>query len=139
MALSVVLLTHAYLLPAPASSLAPAPLARRAVLHHAATTACSVAAAVLSVPTKKARADLADLDDGYAAAKPVPVATRAADSGDSFQVLTLTEGSRPKRKMSTPAMRIKELEEKRDKTDKEKKELRRLKSEEMCELLGRGC
>ena len=41
--------------------------------------------------------------------------------------------------MDTPAMRIKELEAKKDKTDKEKKELRRLKSEEMCELLGRGC
>jgi len=65
--------------------------------------------------------------------------TRDMSGAEPMQVLTLTDGTKPKRKENTPANRIKELQAKRDITDKEKKELRRLKSEEMCELLGRGC
>ena len=34
---------------------------------------------------------------------------------------------------------IQELQAKGGLTDKEKKELKRLKAEEMCEMLGRGC
>lgn len=34
---------------------------------------------------------------------------------------------------------LQELQAKGNLTDKERKELKRLKSEEMCEMLGKGC
>ena len=50
------------------------------------------------------------------------------------------DGPKPKKKVAGPVERIKELEaRKKDLTDKEKKELRRLKADEMCEMLGKGC
>ena len=55
-----------------------------------------------------------------------------------FAVATLGDATK-KPKKDTPGQRIKDLEAKSDKTDKEKKELRRLKADEMCEMLGRGC
>ena len=42
-------------------------------------------------------------------------------------------------KKETPASRIKALQAKKDLTKQEKSELRRLKADEMCELLGKGC
>ena len=60
--------------------------------------------------------------------------------GDGFvkmNTVTLSDG--PKTKKSGPFERMKELQAKGNLTDKEKKELRRLKSEEMCEMLGKGC
>lgn len=43
------------------------------------------------------------------------------------------------KKKDGPYQRIKELQAQGNLTDKEKKELKRLKAEEMCEMLGRGC
>ena len=44
-----------------------------------------------------------------------------------------------KAKKDTPANRLKELQAIKNPTEKEKKELRKLKADEMCEMLGRGC
>ena len=53
-------------------------------------------------------------------------------------MVTLEPGvARPKK--LTPAMRIKELESRGGLDKKEQAELRRLKQDEMCEMLGKGC
>ena len=44
-----------------------------------------------------------------------------------------------KSKINGAYSRIKELQSQGSLTDKEKKELKRLKAEEMCEMLGKGC
>jgi len=59
----------------------------------------------------------------------------------ALSVVTLTPGG-SKKKKDTPASRLKELQELQAKgtiSDKEKKEMRKLKADEMCEMLGRGC
>lgn len=116
----------------------PSPkLARRAALQHAAQSCCAVAAAAVLMPTA-AVADLADLDSFEAA--PVPMKTQTIEPVGEAIAITMTDAGAPKKmNKDSPGYRIKELEAKRDKTEKEKKELRRLKADEMCEMLGRGC
>ena len=115
------------------SSAALAPnVGRRAVLRHATTAAA--AATAVAVSPMIALADLADLD----AEEPSAPAVATRDAG--FQAVTLSDATKPKKKeMSTPAQRLKELQAKGNLSDKEKKELRKLKADEMCEMLGRGC
>ena len=125
--LSLVLLgcARAYELPRPVLR-----ASRRAVLDDAAASCCVLAASALAAVPQAARADLADLDAGDSAA-PVPMET--ISSGEAVQMITLSDGAKKPKKISTPGARIKELEAKKDKTDKEKKELRKLKSDEVCE------
>ena len=80
-------------------------------------------------------AQVLTMDDDLSAPEPAgpdskPIGITVISAGDAAA----------KPKAQTPAQRIKELSAKGGAmTDKEKKELKRLKQEEMCELLGRGC
>ena len=109
---------------------------RRKALSQATGAAFAVLAAARGA---SADSDLtmADLDIG---GKPVAssVADLSAEEAAPIQLVTL-EAGKPKPKKDTPAARLKELTSRRDLTDKEKKELRRLKADEMCEMLGKGC
>ena len=65
-------------------------------------------------------------------------ASHAAPPPEEMTIVTLEPGvARPKK--LTPAMRIKELESRGGLDKKEQAELRRLKQDEMCEMLGKGC
>lgn len=105
-----------------------APMPRRAALMRATTAAIGLA----GLP-HAALADLMDLDLGEADA-PAPMAIKA----EPIKMVTAGE-PKPKKELSGPAARLKELQSKNSLTDKEKKELRKLKADEMCEMLGRGC
>ncbi len=89
----------------------------------------SSSAAVLLAPLLHgaAYADLADLD----AAEPIKLVSPNA-------VGVVDAGSKPAAPKGAYA-RMKELQAKGNLSDKEKKELKRLKQEEMCEMLGKGC
>ena len=117
-----------------AAALASATVARRAVLQQASTAAAFAAAAAFG-PPRAALADLADLDAEE------PVGAAMAPKEAAVQVITMEDATaKPKKKeMSTPGQRLKELQAKGNLSDKEKKELRKLKADEMCEMLGRGC
>jgi len=54
-------------------------------------------------------------------------------------VTTVDPTVKKKSKINGTYARIKELQSQGSLTDKEKKELKRLKAEEMCEMLGKGC
>ena len=60
-----------------------------------------------------------------------------APAFEPLKVVSLQEKDAAKKE--TPASRIKALQAKKDLTKQEKSELRRLKADEMCELLGKGC
>jgi hypothetical protein len=121
--------------PPAASARQPPPLPRRAVLVGGATA--SVAALL---GPRSALADLADLDmEGTAPTAMAPVA-----ASPKLDVVTLsgTGATDKASRMSKPAARLKELTERNARgelSEKEKKELRKLKADEMCEMLGRGC
>ena len=70
---------------------------------------------------------------------PAAPAASAEPPREVMTMVTLEPGvARPKK--MTPAMRIKELEARKSQLDKkELAELRRLKQEEMCDMLGKGC
>lgn len=110
--------------------------------RSAAQTLSLAAALLLSRESASALSDLSmsDLDIGD---KPVAAAVgdlSAPDVGEPIAVGVVTldaNGKKPKR--DTPASRLKELQARNDLSEKEKKELRRLKADEMCEMLGRGC
>ena len=93
---------------------------------------CSVAAA-LSVAAP-ALADLPqpgmilDLDDELSPPPAAAVAVQAVQAVPAGE-----------KKKSSKYDRMRELQSKFNLTDKEKKELRRLKADEMCEMLGKGC
>mmetsp|Transcript_49817 Transcript_49817/g.161436 ORF Transcript_49817/g.161436 Transcript_49817/m.161436 type:complete len:139 (-) Transcript_49817:142-558(-) len=87
--------------------------------------------------TRAAHAEgLGDLDAPEEAAAPIKVS--------AVQAVTI-DASKPKQpKVAKQYARMEELKKKGDLgggglTDKERKELNRLKAEEMCEMLGRGC
>jgi len=123
----------------------------------AVARAAALAAAVLLAQSVTAESDLglADLDagGGQSVAAPVTdlspasepigqsVAAPVTDLSPAFEPIKMkvvgVDDAKPKK--VTPASRLKELQAKKDLTDKEKKELRRLKADEMCELLGKGC
>ena len=78
--------------------------------------------------------------DLSAPAEPAPAtpASPAEPPREVMTMVTLEPGvARPKK--LTPAMRIKELESRGGLDKKEQAELRRLKQDEMCEMLGKGC
>ena len=99
-------------------------LGRRALLASALSGAAALS-------TAAARADMDDLSapEDLSAPGPAPVMISTYAPGEK----------REEKKRDGPYQRIKELQAKGGLTDKEKKELKRLKAEEMCEMLGRGC
>ena len=88
----------------------------------------------LAAPSTALAGDLSDGDlSAPSAAEPLEVATPL-----TISVMDVAEAGAKKK--TGPAARIKELQAKGGSaTDKERKELKRLKQEEMCELLGKGC
>ena len=110
--------------------------------RRAAVAAAGAAALGLSPALAEEQILTMDMDLS-APEEPKPAAAPAEPPREVMTMVTLEPGVAAKKKM-TPALRIKELEEKGGfglggLSDKEKKELRRLKSEEMCEMLGKGC
>ena len=114
-------------LPAEAPAPVPAVFAGRRALLAGALVA-------LAVPSTALAGDLSDGDlSAPSAAQPLEVATPL-----TISVMDVAEAGAKKK--TGPAARIKELQAKGGSaTDKERKELKRLKQEEMCELLGKGC
>lgn len=108
---------------------APAGFAGRRALLAGALVA-------LAAPSTAFAEQILKMDDDLSApaeAQPIEEAKPLAIS-----VVSVEEAGAAKKK--GPAARIKELQAKGGSaTDKEKKELKRLKQEEMCELLGKGC
>mmetsp|Transcript_65434 Transcript_65434/g.108769 ORF Transcript_65434/g.108769 Transcript_65434/m.108769 type:complete len:128 (+) Transcript_65434:42-425(+) len=106
--------------------------ARRALLHQASSFSFAYFSAAL--PAASQAAQVLKMDDELSAGpaeEAAPVAQPIA--------LSLVPTGEKKSKPQTSYGRIKELSNKGQLTDKEKKELRRLKAEEMCEMLGKGC
>ena len=114
-------------LPAEAPAPVPAVFAGRRALLAGALVA-------LAAPSTALAGDLSDGDlSAPSAAEPLEVATPL-----TISVMDVAEAGAKKK--TGPAARIKELQAKGGSaTDKERKELKRLKQEEMCELLGKGC
>ncbi|KAL1496357.1 hypothetical protein AB1Y20_016313 [Prymnesium parvum] len=103
---------------------------RRSLLH---TAAAALVGGFAGVRPGLALEDLDDIAAPSAGnAKPIQA------NPISLSVVT-RDGSAKKVEKDSPYARIKELQQKSSLTDKEKKELRRLKADEMCEMLGRGC
>lgn len=127
--LAAALSTNA-LLPAGTSAQTQSMGSRRTLLQRS-VLAFSLPA-VLSPAVVHALEDLEDLS------APAPLAAKPIEPSNAVAVSVVTKDASAKK--DTPYSRIKELQAKGNNlTDKEKKELRRLKAEEMCEMLGRGC
>jgi len=107
-----------------------APLGRRSVLHHSAAALAASFAAGVARPVS-ALEDLGDLS--------APSSADEKMEPMSITMSVVTKDASSKKQKDTPFSRLKELQTKGNLTDKEKKELRRLKADEMCEMLGRGC
>merc|ERR1719291_938031 len=105
---------------------------RRAVLD---STAAASAMLLASRPCHAAQ--ILDLADELSA----PASSSAADpfAPQPIAIEAVPAGSKPKKSKSGPYERIKELQSKGSLSDKERKELKRLKADEMCEMLGKGC
>ena len=104
----------------------PALAGRRALLGGAL-------AAVAAAPWAAHAEKVLTMDDDLSAPEPEPI-----EFGKPLSISV--EDAGVKKKKIGPAERIKELEAKGgQRTDKEKKELRKLKQDEMCEMLGKGC
>ena len=102
-----------------------------------AAFAAAAAAAGLAAPAFAEQVLTMDAD--LSAPSEAPAEKTPAELESGFVAVLSAEEAKKIRK-KTPAQRIKELEAMGgSKTDKEKKELKRLKAEEMCELLGKGC
>ena len=120
---------------AAALRLTPSPTALS--LGRRACVAAAGAAALGVAPAAFAEQQILTMDMDLAA--PATPAAPAEPPREVMTMVTLEPGvARPKK--MTPAMRIKELEARKSQLDKkELAELRRLKQEEMCDMLGKGC
>ena len=111
---------------------------RRAALQHG----LAAVASTWAVPFA-AHADLGDLEapeEAPVKMQAVKVDVAAPADEPFFAPLTMTDAGPKKKKEQTQGERIRELEKKGgDKSKKEISELRKLKADEMCEMLGRGC
>ena len=125
---------------ATALRLSPSPAAL-ALGRRACVAAAGAAALGVATPAFAEQQILTMDMDLAAPAEPAPAtpASPAEPPREVMTMVTLEPGvARPKK--MTPAMRIKELEARKSQLDKkELAELRRLKQDEMCEMLGKGC
>ena len=130
---------------ATALRLSPSPAAL-ALGRRACVAAAGAAALGVATPAFAEQQILTMDMDLAAPAEPAPAtpapaapASPAEPAREVMTMVTLEPGvARPKK--MTPAMRIKELEARKSQLDKkELAELRRLKQEEMCDMLGKGC
>ena len=124
---------------ATALRLSPAPTAL-ALGRRACVAAAGAAALGVATPAFAEQQILTMDMDLSAPAEPAPAtpASPAEPPREVMTMVTLEPGvARPKK--LTPAMRIKELESRGGLDKKEQAELRRLKQDEMCEMLGKGC
>ena len=125
---------------ATALRLTPSPTAL-ALGRRACVAAAGAAALGVATPAFAEQQILTMDMDLAAPAEPAPAtpASPAEPPREVMTMVTLEPGvARPKK--MTPAMRIKELEARKSQLDKkELAELRRLKQEEMCDMLGKGC
>ena len=127
---------------ATALRITPSPAAPTALALGRRACVAAAGAAALGVATPAfAEQQILTMDmDLSAPAEPAPAtpASPAEPPREVMTMVTLEPGvARPKK--LTPAMRIKELESRGGLDKKEQAELRRLKQDEMCEMLGKGC
>ena len=119
-----------------------AALGRRAAISQGAALLGLVHVAASKVANAAPPPDLSDLDMGEplsSAPKISIVEDLSVAEPQKLEMVTLS-ASGAKAKKETPASRLKELQAKGGSiTEKEKQEMRRLKADEMCEMLGRGC
>lgn len=105
-------------------------IGRRSLLQNSAT--------LLMLPILAPHPGFALEDLDSLSAPSAPTVMKAVDAKPITVTVTVqTAASKPAEK--TPYARIKELQQKGNLTKEEQKELRRLKADEMCEMLGRGC
>eukprot|EP00965_Chrysotila_dentata_P196479 6177600-Pleurochrysis_carterae.AAC.1 len=102
------------------------------VSRRGALSAAAVAFGVAALPGMSRAANIPDLDDEISAPS-------SGGNPQAVSVQTVAAGGPKKQKPQSGYERIKELQNKGQLTDKERKELKRLKAEEMCEMLGKGC
>jgi len=111
---------------------------RRGLLSAALYSVPAVALAAHS-PTAALALDDLSMPDLSAPESPKDLSAPAELESGFVAVTTVDPTVKKKSKINGTYARIKELQSQGSLTDKEKKELKRLKAEEMCEMLGKGC